>query len=206
VQDGVARAEHWDEAYGSRGIDGVSWFQAVPAVSLQLVEALGVSPESAVIDVGGGGSFLADELVARDFTDITVLDISAVALDATRGRLPADAPVRCVRADLLEWDPDRRYGLWHDRAVFHFLVEEHDRERYVETLRRGVAPGGAVVVATFADDGPEVCSGLPVRRYTAADLSAALGNGFELIETRREVHVTPRAALQPFIWVAGTPA
>ena len=110
--------------------------------------------------------------------------------------------MRCVRADLLEWEPDRRYELWHDRAVFHFLVDEHDRDRYLATLTDALAPGGRVIVATFADDGPEVCSGLPVRRYAAEDLTAALGEGFELVETRREVHVTPRGAAQPFTWVA----
>ncbi len=110
--------------------------------------------------------------------------------------------MRCVRADLLEWEPDRRYELWHDRAVFHFLVEERDRERYLTTLNDALAPGGHVIVATFADDGPEMCSGLPVRRYTAEASLAALGEGFELVEKRREVHVTPRGASQPFTWVA----
>ena len=110
--------------------------------------------------------------------------------------------MRCVRADLLEWEPDRRYELWHDRAVFHFLVEERDRDRYIATLSDALAPGGHVIVATFADDGPEMCSGMPVRRYAAEDLAAALGEGFELVETRREVHVTPRGTQQPFTWVA----
>ena len=110
--------------------------------------------------------------------------------------------MRCVRADLLEWEPDRRYDLWHDRAVFHFLVEERDRDRYSATLSDALAPDGHVIVATFADDGPEMCSGLPVRRYAAEGLAAALGTGFELVETRREVHVTPRGTLQPFTWVA----
>jgi hypothetical protein len=110
--------------------------------------------------------------------------------------------VRCVRADLLEWEPDRRYELWHDRAVFHFLVEERDRNRYLATLSDALAPGGHVIVATFADDGPEMCSGLPVLRYGAEDLAAALGEGVEVVETRRVVHVTPRGASQPFTWVA----
>lgn len=110
--------------------------------------------------------------------------------------------MRCVEADLLVWAPDRRYELWHDRAVFHFLVDEHDRDRYLATLTDALAPGGCVIVATFADDGPEMCSGLPVRRYAAEDLRAALGGAFELVETRREVHVTPRGASQPFTWIA----
>jgi trans-aconitate methyltransferase len=110
--------------------------------------------------------------------------------------------VRCVEADILEWEPDRRYDLWHDRAVFHFLVDEHDRDHYLATLTDALAPGGRVIIATFADDGPETCSGLPVQRYTAEDLATALGASFELVETRREVHVTPRGASQPFTWVA----
>ena len=110
--------------------------------------------------------------------------------------------MRCVEADLLEWEPDRRYELWHDRAVFHFLVDGHDRDRYRATLAAALASGGHAVVATFADDGPELCSGLPVRRYAAEDLMAALGNGFELVETRREVHITPCGVSQPFTWVA----
>lgn len=199
----MGRAEHWDEVFGSRGIDGVSWFQAVPAISLELVGALGIDTDTAVLDVGAGGSFFADELVRRGFEDITVLDLSATALEAARARLPTDAPVRHLQADLLVWEPDRAYGLWHDRAVFHFLVDAGDRERYLATMRTALARGGAAIVATFADDGPETCSGLPVRRYSASDLIAELGEGFSCVETRREGHITPRGALQPFTWVAG---
>ena len=149
---GVARADLWDAAYSTRGVDGVSWYEAVPAVSLELVDALEISRDAAVIDIGGGASFLVDELVARGFSDLTVLDLSASALDATRQRLPADAPVQRVHADLLTWEPDRRYDLWHDRAVFHFLVTQSDRDRYVATLTRAVVPGGNVIVGTFAED------------------------------------------------------
>jgi len=111
--------------------------------------------------------------------------------------------VRCVREDVLEWQPDRSYGLWHDRAVLHFLVDDVGRDRYLETLRRTLASGGALIVGTFAADGPETCSGLPVRRYSTDELVAALGGSFELLESRREEHVTPRGAVQPFTWVAG---
>ncbi len=200
----MARADHWDAAYSTRGVDGVSWYQAVPEVSLELVDALDISHDAAVIDVGGGASFLVDELSARGFRDLTVVDLSASALDATRGRLPADAPVRCVRSDLLKWELDRRYDLWHDRAAFHFLVVASDRDRYLATLRRTLAPGGKVIVGTFAEDGPQICSGLPVSRYSAAHLSTALGDAFDVLETRREHHVTPRGAVQPFTWVAGS--
>jgi hypothetical protein len=111
--------------------------------------------------------------------------------------------VRCVHADLLAWEPHRRYDLWHDRAVFHFLVAPADRDRYLATLRRAVAPGGKLIVGTFAEDGPERCSGLPVARYSAAQLTAALGDAFEPLQIRREDHVTSRGVVQPFTWVAG---
>jgi hypothetical protein len=111
--------------------------------------------------------------------------------------------VRCVRADLLEWRPDRRYDLWHDRAVFHFLVDPADRDRYLRTLREAVGPGRGIVIGTFAADGPEMCSGLPVERYSTDDLVEELGEAFELVATRREEHVTPRGAVQPFTWIAG---
>jgi SAM-dependent methyltransferase len=199
----VGLADHWDQVYGSRGLAGVSWYQAVPAVSLALVEALEIDHAAPVLDVGGGGSFFADELLRRGFDDVTVLDLSATALEAMRARLPANAPVRFVHADLLVWEPERAYGLWHDRAVFHFLVDAGDRTRYLARMRMALARGGAAIVATFADDGPETCSGFPVRRYSAADLVAELGEGFTRVETRREEHVTPRGAVQPFTWVAG---
>lgn len=112
--------------------------------------------------------------------------------------------MRCVRADILAWEPDRPFELWHDRAVFHFLVEHAERERYFATMRKAVTPNGCVILGTFAADGPEVCSGLPVQRYSTADLTAALGDGFQLIVTRREVHVTPGGARQPFTWIAGS--
>ena len=111
--------------------------------------------------------------------------------------------MRCVRTDVLEWKPDRAFGLWHDRAVLHFLVDDVGRDRYLGTLRRALAPHGALIVGTFAADGPETCSGLPVRRYSVDELVDALGDGFELVESRREEHVTPRGAVQPFTWVAG---
>lgn len=111
--------------------------------------------------------------------------------------------MRCVEADVLEWEPDRRYDLWHDRAVFHFLVDRPDRKRYVSALRRVLPDGGAVLVGAFAADGPQVCSGLPVCRYSAGELAEALGDAFEVVATRREAHVTPRGVVQPFTWVAG---
>jgi 2-polyprenyl-3-methyl-5-hydroxy-6-metoxy-1,4-benzoquinol methylase len=196
------RADHWDAAYETRGPTEVSWFQTEPVVSLELIETLEVPREAAVIDIGGGASLLVDHLVEQGFNDLSVLDISETALGVARQRLGASAPVSWLHQDLLSWRPSRRFDLWHDRAVFHFLVRKEDRDAYLDTLRAGIAPGGAVIVATFAEDGPEYCSGLAVDRYSAIDLGSVLGDGFAVIETRREVHITPAGATQPFTWVA----
>jgi SAM-dependent methyltransferase len=199
---GRGRQSHWDAAYRDRGLEGVSWYQARPALSLELIRRLGLGPGAAVLDVGGGASGLAEALVADGLSDVTVLDVSAVALDALRRRLGPASPVRLVHADLLDWEPERTYDLWHDRAVFHFLVDPAERRRYLQRLDRAVAPAGAVVVGTFAPDGPERCSGLPVARYAPEDLARALGPGFEVVDRRREEHLTPAGALQAFTWVA----
>lgn len=197
----AGRAEHWDATYRERGAGGVSWFQAEPAASLALIEALGVGPRTAVVDVGGGASVLVDRLAGRGFTDLTVVDVSAVALDLAGPGRTAGTTVERITADVLTWSPARTYGLWHDRAVFHFLTEAADRHAYLATLRRAVPVGGAVIVATFAPDGPESCSGLPVTRYAPEELAAVL-EGFDVVETRRDEHVTPWGTVQPFTFVA----
>jgi trans-aconitate methyltransferase len=194
---------HWDEAYGTRGAGEVSWFEPRPRTALGLIEALGVSPDAAVLDVGAGTSFLADRLLERGFSDVTLLDLSTVALAQVRDRLAGSSALELVHADVLMWRPDRRYDLWHDRAALHFLVDEDERAAYSETLRAALAAGGAVILATFAPDAPDRCSGLPVRRYEAAELAAFLGEDFELVESRREEHVTPRGTVQPLTWVSG---
>ncbi len=196
-----ARAAYWDSRYSNAGVQGVSWFQAEPAVSLELIEMTRVLPSSGVIDVGGGASVLVDRLVERGFSDLTVLDVSDVALSEARARLGATAAVTWLHQDVLEFTPGRRFDLWHDRAVFHFLTDPTDRDRYGEVLRSAVAPGGHVLIATFAEDGPEKCSGLPVVRYSADALAGALGAGFAVTDTRREEHSTPRGVVQPFTWL-----
>lgn len=197
------QARRWDSAYEERGAEGVSWYQAVPEASLDLVDALSVPKTAAVIDIGGGASLLATSLLGRGFTDVTVLDISSAALAASERQMGEAVQVRMVQADVLAWRPARRYDLWHDRATFHFLVTEDDRDAYVRTLRSAIAPVGFVILATFAPDGPPTCSGLPVIRYSVADLAQILGDTFDVLETRREEHVTPAGIRQPFTWLAG---
>jgi 2-polyprenyl-3-methyl-5-hydroxy-6-metoxy-1,4-benzoquinol methylase len=198
----VARREHWDAAYVDRGAEGVSWFQKEPRFSLELFDALGITSSTAVIDIGGGASRLVDRLVQRGYEDLTVLDLSDAALEAAQRRLPAGAAVRWIHQDLLTWKPDRRWDVWHDRAVFHFLVDPDDQDRYLRLLRSVISPDGAVVIATFASDGPDYCSGLPVARYSADRLAALLGETFAVVEERREIHTTPAGVRQPFTWIA----
>jgi hypothetical protein len=199
----IGSVRFWDGLYRERGTEGVSWYQPAPETSLELIAALDVPSTAAVIDVGGGASLLVDALLERGFADVTLLDLSREALDAVALRLPSAAGAHLERADVLEWCPSRRYDVWHDRAVFHFLVHEQDRRRYLDVLRAATAPCAVVVLGTFAPDAPETCSGLPVVRYSVNALAAALGDEFQIAEVRREEHMTPRGMLQPFTWVAG---
>ena len=177
----------------------MSWFQPNPEASMALIHAAGIHKHEPVIDVGGGASRLVDYLLSEGFTDITVLDIAEAALQKTRARLGKAADqVQWLTADVTQWQPAKRYRLLHDRAVFHFLTEAADRAAYRKALEFALAPGGTVVIAGFALDGPERCSGLPVQRYSPDTLAAELGPGFRLREQRSEDHLTPAGRLQRF--------
>ncbi|MCY7342236.1 MAG: class I SAM-dependent methyltransferase [Pseudonocardia sp.] len=200
---GTDRAEHWAEVYTRSGDTQVSWFSTEPVCSLELLDAGGADPGLPAIDVGAGASRLVDALLARGFVDVTALDVSDDGLAHTRERLGEMAgQVRWVVADVLDWVPDRRFGLWHDRAVFHFLTDPADRRRYRELLKSALAPGALVVVGTFAADGPEFCSGLPTARYSPDGLADELGAGLRVVARRREEHRTPSGVVQPFTWLA----
>jgi len=174
-------------------------------MSLELVDALGVRRDAAVIDVGGGSSLFAKSLLQRGFGDVSVLDVSVTGLRSLKARLgPGGHQVHMIRHDLLSWKPRRRYDLWHDRAVLHFFTGAVERARYVEVLDSAVAPGAKVIIGVFAADGPDRCSALPVMRYRAAQLVDLLGKSFHLAEERREQHRTPGGAVQSFTWVAFT--
>ena len=196
------RRAHWDETYATKDETKVSWYQPSPEQSLALIRAAG-SPAAAVIDVGGGTSRLADALLADGYRDITVLDISAVALERSKTRLGrrADA-VSWIVADVTQWKPARTWDIWHDRAVFHFLTDAAAQDAYLEALKQGTRPGSAVIMATFAPAGPERCSGLPVQRYSAASLAARLGADFRLYAERDEMHPTPFGTEQAFTYAA----
>lgn len=194
-------AVHWDHVYRTKATDGVSWFQARPTTSLELVAACALEPEAPIVDVGAGASRLVDELLARGHEDVTVLDVSPEALAITRARLTADGrSAHEVVGDVSRWRPSRKYGLWHDRAVFHFLTEAQSRADYLQTLSEAIPPGGSVIVGTFALDGPEKCSGLPVARYSEDSLAETFASVATLVETRRVHHETPWGALQSFVF------
>lgn len=196
-------AEHWDRIYRSKRPDELSWFQHEPQMSLALVRQAAPDPESPIIDIGGGASTLVDELVAADYRRISVLDLSLAGLSEARRRLgPAGAAVNWIHGDVLAADlPQSEFAVWHDRAVFHFLVSESDRARYVARARAALKPGGHLLIATFAHDGPTECSGLPVVRYTRESLHTELGEDFRVLDSVREVHVTPSGAQQAFVYL-----
>ena len=193
------RKRHWEAIHGTRAEDEVSWFIADPETSLTLVESSGIAKTDPVIDVGGGTSRLVDHLLARGYTNLTILDISATALDKARQRLGEQAgQVRWLEADVCELQDERHYRLWHDRAVFHFLVNEADRRAYLDRLAAHLLPDGHVIVATFSFEGPTECSDLPVEQYDADKLTATFGRDYELLNVLEEIHVTPQGKEQAF--------
>ncbi len=194
-------AEHWEQIYATRAIDEVSWYQREPAASIRLVEGATQDRSAAIVDVGSGASVLVDRLLADGYRAVTLVDVSARALETVRHRLGTSAGVvTFVASDVLDWVPDRAYDVWHDRAAFHFLSDDRDRARYVDLATRAVRPGGALILATFAADAPTHCSGLPVRRQEANDLAATFRGAFTLESSEREEHVTPAGVVQPFTW------
>lgn len=193
------RKQHWDSVYATKAETEVSWFQDNPGISLGLIAQAGLAREAAVIDIGGGASRLADTLLELGYSHITVLDIAAAALEKSQARLgPKAAQIAWLVADITQWQPPQTYALWHDRAVFHFLTEAADRAAYKRALLAGTQAGSHVVIASFAPDGPERCSGLPVRRYSPQSLQAELGADFRLENSRQDEHRTPGGNIQRF--------
>jgi 2-polyprenyl-3-methyl-5-hydroxy-6-metoxy-1,4-benzoquinol methylase len=193
---------HWENIYHTKESAQVSWYQLHPQLSLQYIRNTGADKASNIIDVGGGASTLVDHLLDDGFGQITVLDISKEALDVAIQRLAQRAKlVTWLEADITRADlPHHTYDIWHDRAVFHFLTDPQDREAYVKTVEHAVRPGGHVIVATFASDGPEKCSGLDVARYDPQSLHDEFGSGFELLDSTHENHQTPFGTGQKFIY------
>lgn len=196
------RTTHWNDVYATTRPAEVSWYQREPARSLQLLAEAGLGPGSVVLDVGGGDSTLVDALLARNVEHVTVLDLSGAALARARARLgPSAAHVTWLEADVTRVTlPPGAYDVWHDRAVFHFLTEPEDRARYVANATTALRPGGTLIVATFALDGPARCSGLDVARYGPVELAREFSGGFVLRRGVADVHHTPRGTEQRFTY------
>jgi ubiquinone/menaquinone biosynthesis C-methylase UbiE len=198
----MATKQHWEEVYQKRdSATDLSWYQRYPTKSLELILACGSSKSHPVLDIGGGASLLVDSLLEARFERVSVLDISSAALAISQERLGTRASqVTWIEADVTRFAAPHRYYVWHDRAVLHFLTEPEERAGYLRSLRNCLMPGGYLVMATFAKDGPSRCSGLPVVRYDAQSLCELIGPGFELLEQKTETHVTPWHTEQRFGW------
>ena len=192
---------HWENIYRTKSPDELSWYRPHLERSVSFIESAAPLRSAAIIDVGGGESTLVDDLLARRYTNLTILDISHRALVVTRERLGQSAEsVRWICADVTQAPlPAHFYDVWHDRAVFHFLTSEEQRKDYVHTVEHAVKPGGHVIISTFGPGGPDKCSGLPVVRYDAEGLHSEFGSHFRLVESARELHETPFGAIQQFL-------
>lgn len=197
----VNRQAHWEGVYGQRDLAEVSWYEPLPATSLKLIEDCGLPRDAAILDVGAGASRLAGGLLNGGYTDVTVADFARAALDEAAAQVGSRSDeIDWAVADVREHDFGRDFDLWHDRALFHFMVEQSDRDGYLNVLLRTLRRGGHLIIATFGPDGPSQCSGLPVSRYRIEDLSAELGAGFQLVSSHIQVHRTPSDREQQFLW------
>ena len=195
----LERKKHWGDVYQEKSSSDLSWYQKEPKLSLELIRSTNVANKDAIIDVGGGTSVLVDYLVKECFTNLTVLDISENAIARAKKRLGDSAKsIEWIVSDITQFDAPQKFSLWHDRALFHFLTDQSDREIYVKTLKNALKPEGHLIIATFAIGGPEKCSGLEIVQYDTEKMIAELGDNFKLIEERKEVHITPANKEQKF--------
>lgn len=196
----MANKTHWETVYLTKATDTVSWFQPHATLSMQLIRETGITHEAAIVDVGGGASTLVDDLLTAGYTNISVLDLSSAALIVAQERLGSSYDrINWIEADITTVVlPQNTYQVWHDRAVFHFLTTKEDRLAYLDLVQKSMKAGGHVIIATFAEDGPTQCSGLPVIRYSVSALQAELGSRFTLLRSQEELHSTPFNTTQKF--------
>ena len=195
------RKDHWEQVYSDKKSTAVSWYQQHPERSLELIKATGIDPMASIIDIGGGASTLVDFLLEAGYKNLSVLDISHAAIKQAKSRLGShDGKVEWIEQDITEFKAERCFDLWHDRAVFHFLIDEKDRTRYVQVMLSALNIGAHVIIAAFDDNGPKKCSGLEVMHYSPEKMTAVLGDSFQLIETSTENHLTPGGSSQSFVF------
>lgn len=191
--------QHWDKVYSEKQPTEVSWYEPMPEISLSLIDEFNLEKDAAIIDIGGGDSFLAEFLVSKDFTNVTVVDISQNAIERAKKRMCEKADqVTWIVADASDFKPEKKYDLWHDRAAFHFLTEEDQRVNYLRTLFESVKPGGYVIMSTFSDKGPPACSGLPVQRYSVGEMQKLFEKEFSVLSGKSVDHTTPSGGKQNF--------
>ncbi len=198
----MTQREHWEKVYLSNPTDRVGWYKPHLVTSLKWIQELSLDKGANIIDVGGGASTLVDDFLADGYSSLTVLDLSQAALALTKKRLSERASsVTWLEGDITSVDlPACRYDLWHDRAVFHFLITPDQRQRYVANLLKALKPGGHVIIGTFSLEAPPKCSGLPVERYSAVKLERVLGSEFLLKKRDQELHVTPGGVEQMYLY------
>lgn len=193
------KQQHWDKVYTEKPPTEVSWYEPMPEVSLGLIRSCGVSKDAAIIDVGGGDSFLAEFLVSLGYSDVTVVDISSKAIERAKERMCEKAEeVKWIVADAANFEPERKYDLWHDRAAFHFLTEEGQKKGYLKALHKALKPGGYVIMGTFSDKGPDKCSGLQVQKYSVGDMCKLFEEEFNMLSGKNVDHQTPSGSTQNF--------
>jgi ubiquinone/menaquinone biosynthesis C-methylase UbiE len=194
-------SNHWDSIYLKKSENEVSWYQKVPVKSLELINEMKLAPDDSIIDIGGGESHLVDQLLLKGFQNITVLDISSIALDKVKARLgDSSKSVKFITSDVTTFNPPEKYRLWHDRATFHFLTDSKSVETYLEVANGAISAGGYLIVSTFSKTGPEKCSGLPVVQYADSDLKALFRKYFANIKCIDETHATPWGTSQNFVY------
>lgn len=193
------KKDHWNKVYETKKPTEVSWYEPMPEVSLTYITDCKLEKDAAIIDIGGGDSFLAEFLLAQGFTDITVVDISEKAIERAKERLGEKADeVNWIVADVSKFQPERQYDLWHDRAVFHFLTEESQIENYLSSVKDAVKPGGFVVMGTFSENGPTKCSGLEIKQYSISQMQDLFSEGFSTLSCKNIDHQTPSGGMQNF--------
>lgn len=195
------RKNHWENIYDTKAFEEASWYQSKPETSLEFIKHLNLNKDAAIIDIGGGDSFLVDFLLESGYGNLTVLDISEKAIQRAKKRLGEKAQkVKWIISDITEFAPDEKYNLWHDRAAFHFLINDEDIKKYTETAENSIQSGGFIFIGTFSENGPKKCSGIEIRQYSEESLSAIFENSFKKTESFKTNHKTPFDTIQNFVF------
>jgi 2-polyprenyl-3-methyl-5-hydroxy-6-metoxy-1,4-benzoquinol methylase len=195
----MSNKDHWEKIYSTKEIDGVSWYQETPTTSLNIIDSLKLNLNTSIIDIGAGKSFLADNLLDLGYNDITILDISRNALNEVTRRVgKKNHKIKCIESNVIDLSSGQKYDVWHDRAVFHFITNNQEREKYLDLLNSSLNKDGCLIIGTFSEDGPLKCSGLEVQRYSVKDLRELLKSNFKFIDGFKEIHDTPFNTSQSF--------